>query len=176
VNHVDILTEIAVRFTALSFVAVGGINAILPEVHRVVVELEGWMTSGDFADLFALAQLAPGPNAMVVALVGWKVAGVVGALVATLATCGPSSVVCYVAWHFADRFQHSKIRAVVQRALSPIAIGLILATGYTVARGADHTAGAFALTLIATALLAWTRVKPVWGLIVATLAGIVGVA
>ncbi|HEY3554412.1 MAG TPA: chromate transporter, partial [Casimicrobiaceae bacterium] len=79
-THVDILTEIAMRFTALSFVAVGGINAILPEVHRVVVELEGWMTSGDFADLFALAQLAPGPNAMVVALVGWKVAGVVGAL------------------------------------------------------------------------------------------------
>ena len=51
-----------------------------------------------------------------------------------------------------------------------------LATGYTVARGADHTAGAFALTLIATALLAWTRVNPVWVLIVATLAGIVGVA
>jgi chromate transporter len=176
VSHVDILAEIAARFAALSFVAIGGINAILPEVHRVVVDVEGWMTSAEFADLFALAQLAPGPNAMVVALVGWKVAGVVGALVAALATCGPSSVVCYVAWQFSDRFRHSRIRAMVQRALSPIAIGLILATGYTLARGADRTPGAFALTLIATALLAWTRVNPVWPLIVATLAGIAGVA
>ena len=49
-------------------------------------------------------------------------------------------------------------------------------TGDMVARGADHTAGAHALTLIATALLAWTRVNAVWVLIVATLAGIVGVA
>lgn len=175
-TNFDVLAEIATRFTALSFVAIGGINAILPEIHRVVVDVEGWMTSADFADLFALAQLAPGPNAMVVALVGWKVAGVAGALVATLATCGPSSVGCYVAWQFADRFQHSKVRAVVQRALSPIAIGLIVATGYTVARGADRTPGAFALTAAATALLAFTRVNPVWVLLVAALAGVAGVA
>ena len=175
-THVDILTEIAVRFTALSFVAVGGINAILPEVHRVVVELEGWMTSGDFADLFALAQLAPGPNAMVVALVGWKVAGIPGALVATIAACGPSSLACYIAWHWADRLRHSPMRAIVQRALSPLAIGLILASGYTLARGADRSPGAFALTLIAAVALAWTRVNPVWVLLVAGVAGLAGLA
>jgi chromate transporter len=175
-THLDILGEIGARFAALSFVAIGGINAIMPEIHRVVVDVEGWMTSADFVDLFALAQLAPGPNAMVVALIGWKVAGVTGALVATLATCGPSSVGCYVAWQFADRFQHSTMRGVVQRALSPIAIGLILATGYTLARGADRSPGALALTLVATAALAWTRVNPVWVLVVAALAGLAGVA
>jgi chromate transporter len=176
VSHLDVLAEIAARFAALSFVAIGGINAILPEIHRVVVDVEGWMTSAEFVDLFALAQLAPGPNAMVVALIGWKVAGVAGALVATIATCGPSSVGCYVAWQFADRFQHSRTRVVVQRALAPIAIGLILATGYTLARGADRSPGAFAVTLIATAMLAWTRVNPVWVLIAGALAGLAGVA
>ncbi|MGE5669353.1 MAG: chromate transporter, partial [Betaproteobacteria bacterium] len=67
------LAELAIRFSALSLVAIGGINAIVPEIHRVVVDLQGWMTSAEFARLFALAQIAPGPNAMVVALVGWKV-------------------------------------------------------------------------------------------------------
>jgi chromate transporter len=52
---VQVLGEIATRFAALSLVAIGGINAILPEIHRVVVDVEGWMTSGEFADLFALA-------------------------------------------------------------------------------------------------------------------------
>ena len=173
---VDVLVEIATRFAALSLVAIGGINAIVPEIHRLVVDVEGWMTSAQFADLFALAQLAPGPNAMVVALLGWKVAGVAGALVATVAACGPSSVACYVAWHWADRLQHSPLRIVVQRALSPLAIGLILASGYTLARGADRSPGAAVLTLIATALLAWTRVNPVWVLLVGAVAGLVGFA
>lgn len=172
----DILVEIAVRFTALSLVAIGGINAILPEIHRVVVDVEGWMTSADFAELFALAQLAPGPNAMIVALVGWKVAGVAGALIATLAACGPSSVACYVAWQWADRLRQSKLRAVAQRALAPLAIGLILASGYTLALGADRSPGAFALTVLATAALAFTRVNPVWILLAAGVAGVAGLA
>ena len=142
----SVIAEIAIRFSALSLVAIGGINAILPEIHRVVVDVEGWMTSAEFAELFALAQLAPGPNAMIVALIGWKVAGVAGAVVATLAVCGPSSVACYVAWQWADRLQQSKLRVVIQRALAPVAIGLIMASGYTIARAADHTPGAVALT------------------------------
>ena len=171
-----VLTEIAARFAALSLVAIGGINTIVPEIHRLVVDVEGWMTSAQFADLFALAQLAPGPNAMIVALVGWKVAGIAGALVATVAACGPSSVACYIAWHWADRLQHSPLRLVVQRALSPLAIGLILASGYTLARGADRSPGALVLTLIATATLAWTRVNPVWVLLAAAAAGLAGLA
>ncbi len=170
----SVLAEIAVRFAALSLVAIGGINAILPEIHRVVVEIEGWMTSAEFAELFALAQLAPGPNAMVVALVGWKVAGIAGALVATLAACGPSSVACYVAWQWSDRLRQSALRAVVQRALAPLAIGLILASGYTLALGADRSPGAFALTLLATAALASTRVNPLWVLLAAAAVGIAG--
>ena len=79
----DVLWEIAWRFSSLSLLAIGGINALLPEIHRVVVDVEGWMTSAEFADLFALAQIAPGPNAMVVSLIGWKAAGVLGAFVAT---------------------------------------------------------------------------------------------
>ena len=171
----SVIAEIALRFTALSFVAIGGINAILPEVHRVVVDLEGWMTSAEFVELVALAQLAPGPNAMIVALVGWKVAGIAGALIATLAVCGPSSVVCYVAWHWADRLRESKVRIIVQRALAPVAIGLIIATGYTLARGADHSVTAFALTALATATLAFTRINPVWILLAAAVVGAAGV-
>ena len=171
-----VLAELATRFAVLSLVAIGGINAILPEVHRVVVDVEAWMTSAQFAELFALAQLAPGPNAMIVALIGWKVAGVAGALVATIAACGPSSIACFIAWHWADRVRESPWRTIVQRALAPLAIGLIFATGYTLARAADRSQGALALTLIATAMLAWTRVNPVWVLLAAAVAGIAGLA
>lgn len=169
-----VLAELAWRCAALSLVAIGGVNAILPEVHRAVVDLEHWMTSAEFAELFALAQLAPGPNAMVVALIGWKVAGVAGAFVATFAICGPSSVLCYLALHWWERMKHSPVRTIVQHALAPVAIGLILASGYTLARGADRTVVLAALTSVAAAVTAFTRVNPVWVLAAAALVGAVG--
>jgi chromate transporter len=171
---VDVLVELAWRCAALSLVAIGGINAILPEIHRVVVDIEHWMTSAQFAELFALAQLAPGPNAMVVALIGWQVAGIPGAFVATLAICGPSSVLSYTVLHWWDRLRDWPGRAIVQRALAPVAIGLILASGYTLARGADRTVVAGALTLAAAAALAFTRINPVWVLAAAALVGVAG--
>jgi len=172
----DLLFEIAWRFASLSLLAIGGINALLPEIHRVVVEVEGWMTSAEFADLFALAQLAPGPNAMVVSLLGWKVAGIAGAFVATIASCGPSSVVCYFAIRGLERLRNGALRGVLQRALAPVAIGLILASGYTLARAADRTAGAVLLTICGATAVAATRVNPIWILAAAALAGVAGVA
>lgn len=170
----DVLLELAWRFAALSLVAIGGINAILPEVHRVVVGVEHWMSSAQFAELFALAQLAPGPNAMVVALIGWNVAGIPGAFISTLAICGPSSLLCYTALHWWDRLRAWPRRAIVARALAPVAIGLTLASGYTLARGADRTLVAGALTAAAAAALAFTRINPVWVLAVAALVGVAG--
>src|SRR5690349_16082735 len=124
-----VLSEIAARFAVLSLVAIGGINALLPEFHRVVVDIEGWMTSAEFADLFALAQLAPGPNAMVVSLLGWKVAGISGAFVATIAACGPSSLVSYFAIRALEGMRNGTLRVVLQRALAPVGIGLVLGIG-----------------------------------------------
>ena len=43
----QILLEIAFRFTTLSLVAIGGINAILPEIHRVVGDVEHWISSAE---------------------------------------------------------------------------------------------------------------------------------
>jgi chromate transporter len=169
-----VLGELAWRCGALSLVAIGGINAILPEFHRAFVVVEHWMTSAEFAELFALAQLAPGPNAMVVALVGWKVAGVPGAFVATVAMCGPSSLLCYGAMHWWERLRDSPWRMIVARALAPVAIGLILASGYTLARGADHTLLAGLITAIAAYALAFTRFNPVWVLAGAALIGVAG--
>ena len=172
----DVLFEIAWRFASLSLLAIGGINALLPEFHRVVVDVEAWMTSAEFADLFALAQLAPGPNAMVVSLLGWKVAGVPGAFVATVAACGPSSLLCYFTMRRFERMKRAHLRALIQRAVAPVAIGLVLASGYTLAQAADRSLVALALTAAATAAIAFTRVNPVWVLAAAALVGVSGLA
>jgi chromate transporter len=87
----DILTTIAVQFAIMSFLALGGANAVAPEIHRLTVEVHGWIDDRQFADMFAISQAAPGPNVMIVTLIGFHVAGFWGAVVATLAMCGPTS-------------------------------------------------------------------------------------
>jgi chromate transporter len=57
--------------------------------------VQHWLTDRQFADTFALAQLTPGPNLIIVALIGFHVAGVLGAVVAMLAMCGPTGIAAY---------------------------------------------------------------------------------
>jgi chromate transporter len=78
----DILFTLAVQFAIMSLLALGGANAVVPEIHRQAVEFRGWMTERQFADMFAISQAAPGPNVMIVTLVGFHVAGLPGAIFA----------------------------------------------------------------------------------------------
>jgi len=170
-----VLIELAEQFGVLSFMAIGGVNALLPEIHRRVVDVEQWLSNAEFAQAFAISQAAPGPNLLIVSVIGWKVYGFLGALVATMALCAPAAVLTFAIAHVWDRFRDAPLRAAIQRALAPITVGLVLASGYILARAADETLAAYAIT-VATALLALvTRVHPLWFLAVAAAIGAFGV-
>jgi putative tricarboxylic transport membrane protein len=77
------ILTLAWTFGVMSLFAVGGANAAIPEMHRLAVDVQHWMTDKQFADVFAISQLSPGPNVLIVTLIGYSVAGVAGALVAT---------------------------------------------------------------------------------------------
>jgi chromate transporter len=82
------LGALLLHFLVLAFLAIGGAPTILPGLHRYMVETHQWLTSAQFADAYALAQVAPGPNAMYIPLIGWLVAGWAGAAVALLPCSG----------------------------------------------------------------------------------------
>jgi chromate transporter len=169
------LVTIALRFTVLSVLAVGGVTAVLPEVHRVVVEVHHWMTDAEFTDLFAIAQASPGPNMLIVALIGWHVAGLPGALVATAAICVPSCTLSYFVARVWERFRGTAWRRAVEVGLAPITIGLILATGWLLARGAQTGWTTSAITVCTAALVTFTRINPLWLFAAAGALGLAGV-
>jgi chromate transporter len=154
------LGELVLILAPLSLVSIGGANTILPEVHRQVVSVHGWMTDADFADLFALARAAPGPNVLLYSLVGWKVAGVLGALVATFALSGPSSLLAFFTLRAWRRFYDAPWRRPVQAGVAPVAVGLMFASAYTLVGAADTTAFAYLVTAAVAALTLWTRAHP----------------
>ena len=165
---------LAWRFFVLAFLAIGGVNAALPEVHRQVVEVEHWMANSEFAAYFAIANAAPGPNLLIVTLVGWHVAGVVGALVSTLSMVGPTSVMVYVVFRIWDKFGDALWRRPVQNGLSAVTVGLLAASAFLLARASDTGWVTLAIT-VATGIVSYlTRLNPLWAFAVAAAIGAAG--
>src|SRR5258708_34276850 len=72
------------HFLLLGCLAVGGVSTVMPDMYRYMVDEQGMVTARQFADLYALAQAAPGPNALGVTLLGLQAAGWTGAIATPL--------------------------------------------------------------------------------------------
>jgi chromate transporter len=166
------LLALALLYGHLSLIAVGGGISVLPEMQRQVVDVHGWMSSTEFAELFALAQAAPGPNILVVTLIGWNVAGLAGALVATAAMCAPCAFLSYGVAYVWDRFRRKPWRIALQAGLAPITVGLVFAGGYLVTHAAVHSVPAYGIAAATTAVVLFTRIHPLW---MFALAGALGI-
>lgn len=170
----DSLLNLAAQFAFLSLFAIGGGMAAVPEFQRLAVETEGWMTSREFTDLFAIAQMSPGPNILLVTLIGYHVAGLAGAVVTTAAMCGPACLFAYGVGRIWDRFREARWRTIIQAAMLPVSIGLLAASALIVARAASQSLVAVAIIAVTAAVSFWTRVNPLWFFVAAGLLGLVG--
>jgi chromate transporter len=168
------LLTLAGFFAVLSLFAIGGGNSAVPEMHRYAVDVQHWLSDRQFADTFALAQLTPGPNLIIVALIGYHVAGVLGALVTTLAMCGPSSVFAFFVGRASDRFKGSFWHGAVSRGLVPVTLGLTASSATVIATTADYGWVAAAVTFGTAVTAYFVRVHPLWAFAVAALLGLCG--
>jgi chromate transporter len=162
-------------FGLMSLLAVGGANAAVPEMHRVAVDLRHWLTDKQFADVFAISQLSPGPNVLIVTLIGYSVGGVVGAIAATLAMCLPTAALAYGVSRWLASSRRARWPAIVQAALVPLSIGLMAASALIVAQAADRNVIAVLATAAVAAIAFATRLNPLWLLVAGGCLGFAGV-
>jgi chromate transporter len=158
-----IVLELFLEFALLSLVAFGGATALLPEMHRVIVDHHHWLDDATFTHLYAIAQAAPGPNVLVVTLIGWKVAGLLGALAATLGMCLPMSVLIYGLVDPWERFSGRRWQQAISLGVAPLAVGLLFSGATRIAQAADFQWGAWIVVLMTTVLnLRYPALPPLW--------------
>jgi chromate transporter len=156
------LVILLMHIAVLSLMAFGGVATVLPELHRFLVEEHGWISEPQFGALYALSQAAPGPNMLYVALFGLQIAGIPGAVSCTLAMITPSSLLAIGFARYTTRHPEAGWYRHLRAALTPVSIGMVLASGWILARNTDTTPMLLLLTL-ATTLLHWrTKINPVW--------------
>ncbi len=168
------LLLLAGQFAIFSLLAFGGANAVAPEIQRQATAVHHWMSGREFATLFAIAQAAPGPNFLISSLIGWKVAGLAGAAVATLAMCLPSCLLAASVARAWERYRAAPWRIAMAAALAPISVGLIAATAWLLAQGADADWRLALVTAATTAACLATRFNPLWLLAAAAALGVFG--
>jgi chromate transporter len=129
------LTLEALKIGALSF---GGGFVIIPLMQHDVVSTFHWMTGAQFLNAVALGQVTPGPVVLTIAVVGYAVAGVGGALLATLMAFAPSFLfVLFGARHF-DRIRANRTVTSFLAGASPAVIGAIAGSAIPLGRSLHH--------------------------------------
>jgi chromate transporter len=154
------LWSLAWVFALLSIVAVGGGTAILPEMEQLVVHQFHWMGDQQFRDIYSLGQVAPGPNMLMVMIIGYRLSGAAGAVVVALAFFLPDCILTFFVNRLWSRLSQSRWRTALQRGLAPVAIGLMLAGTYALARLSISNLTGLAIAAVTFGLLSWRRINP----------------
>lgn len=163
-----------IRLVGISLLAFGGAQSMLPDMFRIVVNTEGWMDAQTFSDYFAIAQSSPGPNMLIVTLVGWHVSGWAGAVVATVAACGPSSLLALLAYKKLYTHPKQQVREWVRYTATPISIGLVAASSTQIALLLTQSVSMAVATLLTVIITLGSRWHPLWLIAAGAAAGAAG--
>ncbi len=166
------------HFLVLSLLAIGGAITTAPDMHRYVVLEHHWISDAQFSASIAIAQAAPGPNVLFVAVIGWNVAGPIGALATMAGTMLPSTALTLLASRWGARRREARGVRAFTTGLTPLTIGLLVATGWLLARPyVDFSAqglGAIALIAVSIVVMLRTRLSPIWLVGVGAVVGAIG--
>ncbi|MBP1555882.1 MAG: chromate transporter [Oscillospiraceae bacterium] len=123
------LLKIMFSFMKVCLLAFGGAYSAVPLVAREIVDVQKWMTYPEFADLLALDELTPGPIMINCAtFVGMKLAGVPGAIAASLGCCVPPAIICFILDMLYRKYREIPMVAVVLQAMRCMSLALIIST------------------------------------------------
>lgn len=144
-----IYLELFLSFLQVGLFSVGGGYAAMPIIQSSVVEKYGWLTMSEFTDLITIAEMTPGPIAVNSAtFVGIRIAGIGGAVIATLGCILPS---CLIVSLLALVYMKYKSVSVVQNVLGslrPAVVALIASAGLTILINVVFASGVISLTNI----------------------------
>ncbi len=147
--------------------AFGGGVGMIPLLHSDIVTTHHWLTERQFLDGVALGQVTPGPIMVTATFVGWKVAGMTGAILATVCIFAPSAVLTLVAaWQFTRLRGNRWVRGILA-GVQPAIVGLVAAVAVQLGRvaltlpgrGVPGAVDLFAVALCVAAIVLLVKFK-----------------
>jgi chromate transporter len=155
-----ILARLAAIMFAVNALSVGGGYAALPLLHKWLVEHQHWLTNKEFVDAIAIGQVTPGPLTVMNAFIGFKVGGLIGAIVAIVASYLPSLLVVSLIAGFYLHHRRSPALSAALAALKPAVVGLLAAVLIFLGHASIVSPATAALAAASFALATFSRLDP----------------
>jgi len=128
-----IYLQLFLSFLQVGMFSIGGGYAAMPLIQSQVVSHYGWLTMSEFTDLITIAEMTPGPIAVNSAtFVGIRIAGIPGAVIATLGCILPSCVIVSLLAFIYYRYKQMSTLQSVLSSLRPAVVALIAAAGLSI--------------------------------------------
>ena len=125
-----IYLELFWSFVQVGLFCVGGGYASIPLIQAQVIDVHGWLSSSEFIDIFTISQMTPGPIGINAAtFVGMKVAGFLGAIVATLGFVTPSFILGIILAKLFFKYGNIGVIKGILNGLRPAVVALICSAG-----------------------------------------------
>lgn len=165
--------QILSTFSGISLTLFGGGYVVIPALHELFVENLNWLTSAEFADGIAIGQITPGPIFVTATFIGYKVAGVLGAFLATVAIFTPPAVLTVLLSRFVKILNQSSVVKAAMKGVRAAVIGMIFASAITI--GQTITPSVVSAIIFATILIISLKytISPVYLIIASGVAGFI---
>jgi chromate transporter len=160
-----LLFTLSAMFLRIGSVTFGGGLVMVPLIESEVVNNHHWLTHQEFADAFALGQITPGPVLITATFVGYRVAGTLGALVATISIFLPAFLMTLAAGSSLRRFRSNKQVQAFLRGIAPAVVGLLVAAALSIGRAGIHSWVGLAIMIVAMFVLVRFRPNALWVLL-----------
>ena len=157
-----LLLTLSTLFLRIGTVTFGGGFVMIPLIEAEVVDSHRWLTHQEFVDATALGQVTPGPVLITATFIGYRVAGTLGALVATISIFLPSFLMTVVAGSSLARFHTNKIVQSFLKGVTPAVVGLLVAAGISIGRAGIHSWVGMLIAVIAGVVLMRYRPNAIW--------------
>lgn len=139
-----IYLQLFLSFLKVGMFSVGGGYAAMPLIQSEAVSGYGWLTMSEFTDLITIAEMTPGPIAVNSAtFVGIRVAGVLGAVVATFGCILPSCIIVSILSCIYFKYRNLSFLQSVLNSLRPAVVALIASAGLSILKSVAFSAGKY---------------------------------
>jgi chromate transporter len=166
------LVKLVAVFGYLSLLTMGGGMAAFPEMKRLTVEVQHWLTFPQLMHLYSVGQMGPGPNMMMVVAVGRWAGGFLGAVAVVIAFFGPTALLALTVGRLWKRLEAWPWRASIQKGLAPVSIGLLLAGCFTMARAAITGLETATITFAVLLILRRFKINPALLILASAIVGV----
>lgn len=128
-----IYLQLFLSFLQIGLFSFGGGYAAMPLIQDQVVTAHGWLSMPEFTDLITISQMTPGPIAINSAtFVGMKIAGVPGAIAATVGCVFPSCVIVTLLARLYLKYRDMSLLQGILGSLRPAVVAMVAAAGISI--------------------------------------------